>query len=391
MSAAVDEEREVDLARWRRAVARLWWLPVAGLVIGAILGVLYSFRGGTTYKATALISLGQPTSPGGVLVNGFGTNPRAISLIVSSAAAQEQAANRADMRAGALRGHVSVAQVGTVTGAGAARATPLIALTVTGSHPVDDGCRRERSRQDRRRPDHCVVRRREDPHLPDDARATSTSRSRRSTIGSPVITASEKAAKNLDPFQQLVIVSQEDNAETRLGNLIAQQETLQQQLAFAKEVESAKVVVPARSVKASAHSRNTSLLVGALIGLILGAIAAIVADARAARQRARPWKPRRRRIPPHARREVASPSSFPPHDEEGLIAATLQGIPGFVDRIFVVDDASTDATAERARSVDDPRVEVIVHERNRGVGAAIVTGYKRALSGAHGCDRGDGR
>src|SRR4249920_1060195 len=70
----------------------------------------------------------------------------------------------------------------------------------------------------------------------------------------------------------------------------------------------------------------------------------------------------------------------PAHNEEGLIATTLQGIPGFVDRIFVVDDASVDATAERARSVDDPRVEVIVHERNGGVGAAIVTGYKRALA-----------
>jgi glycosyltransferase involved in cell wall biosynthesis len=70
----------------------------------------------------------------------------------------------------------------------------------------------------------------------------------------------------------------------------------------------------------------------------------------------------------------------PAHDEEGLIAATLQGIPGFVDRIYVVDDASKDWTAERARAVDDPRVEVITHETNRGVGAAIVTGYKRALA-----------
>jgi glycosyltransferase involved in cell wall biosynthesis len=70
----------------------------------------------------------------------------------------------------------------------------------------------------------------------------------------------------------------------------------------------------------------------------------------------------------------------PAHNEEQLIVATLQGIPGFVDRVYVVDDASTDATAERARSVEDPRVEVVVHERNRGVGAAIVTGYKRALA-----------
>jgi glycosyltransferase involved in cell wall biosynthesis len=70
----------------------------------------------------------------------------------------------------------------------------------------------------------------------------------------------------------------------------------------------------------------------------------------------------------------------PAHNEEGLIAATLQGIPGFVDRVYVIDDASSDATAERARGVGDPRVEVIVHDRNRGVGAAIVTGYKRALA-----------
>jgi glycosyltransferase involved in cell wall biosynthesis len=69
----------------------------------------------------------------------------------------------------------------------------------------------------------------------------------------------------------------------------------------------------------------------------------------------------------------------PAHDEELLIADTVRGIPDFVDRIYVVDDASGDATAERARALGDPRVEVITHEQNRGVGAAIVTGYKRAL------------
>jgi hypothetical protein len=282
MNAELDAEREVDLARWRRAVVALWWLPVAGLIVGAIIGVLYSFRGGTNYKATALISLGQPTSPGGVLVNGFGTNPRAISLIVSSAAAQEQAAGRADMHASALRGHVSVAQVGTVTGAGAARATPLIALTVTGSHRVTTAAAANALAK-------IVVGQTTASYVGVKIRTfQSTLDNVTRQIGSinnrlAIITLSEKAAKNLDPFQQLVIVSQEDNAETRLGNLIAQQETLQQQLAFAKEVESAKVVVPARSVQASAHSRNTSLLVGALIGLILGTVAAIVGEGRFAR------------------------------------------------------------------------------------------------------------
>ena len=69
----------------------------------------------------------------------------------------------------------------------------------------------------------------------------------------------------------------------------------------------------------------------------------------------------------------------PAHDEERLIATTLGGIPDFVDRIIVVDDGSADATTERVRSFADTRVELVVHERNRGVGAAIVTGYKRAL------------
>jgi glycosyltransferase involved in cell wall biosynthesis len=69
----------------------------------------------------------------------------------------------------------------------------------------------------------------------------------------------------------------------------------------------------------------------------------------------------------------------PAHDEEKLIAETVAAIPDFVDRVYVVDDASQDSTLERARAIDDPRLEVIEHERNRGVGAAIVSGYKRAL------------
>src|SRR5437764_2281424 len=70
----------------------------------------------------------------------------------------------------------------------------------------------------------------------------------------------------------------------------------------------------------------------------------------------------------------------PAYDEEALIAATLGGIPPLVDRIFVVDDGSTDRTSERALEVGDPRVEVLSHERRGGVGAATITGYRRALA-----------
>jgi glycosyltransferase involved in cell wall biosynthesis len=69
----------------------------------------------------------------------------------------------------------------------------------------------------------------------------------------------------------------------------------------------------------------------------------------------------------------------PAFNEEPLVAETLRGIPDFVDRVVVVDDASSDGTAAAARGVADPRIEVVGHEENGGVGAAIVTGYRRAL------------
>jgi hypothetical protein len=277
MNAAADTEREVDLARWRRALVSLWWLPAGGFVAGAIVGLLYSFTGGTNYKASALISLGQPTSPGGALVSSYGTNPRAVQQIASSADAQAQAAAKADMRPSALRGHVSVAQVGTA--AASARATPLISLTVTGSHPRNiAGAANELAR--------IVVQKTTADYVGTKIHTfNATLKSVDEQLASvknrlAVIERAIASAKNLDPLQQLVIVSQEDNAETRLGNLIAQQETLQQQLAFATQVESAKIIVPARSVKASAHSRKASLAIGALIGLIVGAIVAVAGETR---------------------------------------------------------------------------------------------------------------
>ena len=69
----------------------------------------------------------------------------------------------------------------------------------------------------------------------------------------------------------------------------------------------------------------------------------------------------------------------PAYDEEKLIGTTLGTIPDFVDKVYVVDDASRDGTAERARAGGE-RVEVVAHEKNQGVGASIVTGYKRALA-----------
>jgi glycosyltransferase involved in cell wall biosynthesis len=69
---------------------------------------------------------------------------------------------------------------------------------------------------------------------------------------------------------------------------------------------------------------------------------------------------------------------IPAYNEVALIASTIKGIPDFADRVIVVDDGSTDETVARAQAAD-PRVEVVRHERNTGVGAAIMSGYRRAI------------
>lgn len=71
----------------------------------------------------------------------------------------------------------------------------------------------------------------------------------------------------------------------------------------------------------------------------------------------------------------------PAYDEERLIARTLSAIPAFVDAVYVVDDGSRDGTSRAAHAIDDARIRVLVHDENRGVGAAIATGYVAAREG----------
>ncbi|HZL17594.1 MAG TPA: glycosyltransferase family 2 protein [Polyangia bacterium] len=78
----------------------------------------------------------------------------------------------------------------------------------------------------------------------------------------------------------------------------------------------------------------------------------------------------------------------PACNEADKIAGTIRSVPGFVDHLIVVDDGSADATAAIGRRSarrsagrgGGRQVEVIVHPENRGVGAAIATGYARALA-----------
>ena len=73
---------------------------------------------------------------------------------------------------------------------------------------------------------------------------------------------------------------------------------------------------------------------------------------------------------------------IPAYNEEDLIGEVLDGIPDYVAKVYAVNDGSADATGaiieDYARL--DPRIVPIHHDPNRGVGAAITSGYKQAVT-----------
>jgi len=75
---------------------------------------------------------------------------------------------------------------------------------------------------------------------------------------------------------------------------------------------------------------------------------------------------------------------MPAYNEEKLVAKALKSVPGYADLIVLVDDGSLDSTVNNAKSAGLSNLTIISHEKNRGVGAAIITGYKCALE--EGCD-----
>lgn len=75
---------------------------------------------------------------------------------------------------------------------------------------------------------------------------------------------------------------------------------------------------------------------------------------------------------------------IPAYNEARKIGDTVATVPALADHVLVIDDASHDDTSPQAalaaqRRAEPSRVEVIRHAGNRGVGAAITTGYHRAL------------
>jgi len=67
---------------------------------------------------------------------------------------------------------------------------------------------------------------------------------------------------------------------------------------------------------------------------------------------------------------------IPAYNEENTVASVILETEKYVNRVVVVDDGSTDHTAEIAKRMG---ALVISHKKNMGYGAALITGFKKAL------------
>ena len=129
---ALADEQEVDLSSgWQRLKER-WWLPVGGLVVGAVVGIALALSGGTVWRAQTIVYLGQPFAPlGGGQIQSLATNPRTVGEIIRSQAAVQRASRVSGIPEAQLRSSISTREllaVGQVRGI-----NPLFEISVKGS------------------------------------------------------------------------------------------------------------------------------------------------------------------------------------------------------------------------------------------------------------------
>jgi len=284
-----DAEREVDLrSAWSRIAAR-WWLPVVGLVVGAILGVLVSLGSSQVYKAQTLLYLGQPFTPGGAgQIQSLATNPRTVSETIRSEVALEKAARAADMRLGQLRGNVTSS---IVTTAGQPKnLSPLVTIQVLAP------TRAKASKAADSLAASVIAQ--VSPYVLEKIRELeqqiANNQRQLAEVDRRIAIATQQQNLALAPDSPLsltekLLVSTNSNAtinsaEGRRASIQSDLTSARQLLSLAENVERSRIVLPAVARKTSATSRRNAAAVGGLIGLLLGGLAAIVAD---------PWIQRR--------------------------------------------------------------------------------------------------
>jgi capsular polysaccharide biosynthesis protein len=270
-------EREIDLRKWRDALISRWWVALAGLVVGVVIGALYGLTGGSAYDATALIAPGQAFNPSGnTAVQTYLTSQTAINTIATSNATLEEAAAKVGLGVDQLRGHVTTAAVNenadTPQATTSTRKAVLVQITVELS--------KKKKAEDAANAIAAIVQRTTtSPYVRQSIKIIA---SRLAGFSARLVTLKQRidalnkalVQPGLSLDAKLLLAIQADQAEATYNQTQDAQLTAQQQQILSEQVEQTQIIQGAKAQKTTARSRRNSVVVGALIGLILGAIVA---------------------------------------------------------------------------------------------------------------------
>jgi len=287
-ASELEDEQEVDLSSaWQRLKVR-WWLPIGGLLVGAVVGLALALSAGSVWRAQTIVYLGQPFAPlGGGQIQSLATNPRTVGEIIRSEAAIKRASALSGIPESQLRSSISTREL---LAAGQLRGiNPLMEIAVKGS-----GKRKVELAADalaKRVTERVSVYVSEKVALLEDQVAST--QEQLDEVRARITSAQEQQATILAdrsiPLDQRLLITANLNsvittADARRAALQDDLFEANQLLNLAESVEKSRVVEPAAAGKTTARSSRTSLLIGALIGLLIGAVGALVADPIAARR-----------------------------------------------------------------------------------------------------------
>ena len=286
----LEGEQEVDLtSAWSRLKER-WWLPVGGLVVGAVLGLALALSGGTVWKAQTIVYLGQPFAPlGGGQIQSLATNPSNVSEIIRSEAVLQDVSDETGIPVSKLRSSISTKEI---TAEGQLRGVnPLMEISVKGSGKgkveaaTDALAARVVSRVSVFVTEKVALLKQQ----------AASSAAQLAAVNARIESAQEQQdaiiADRTLPLEQRLLVTANLNsvittADARRADIQDNLSEARQLLNLAQNVESSSVVEKAAASKTTARSSRTSLIVGALLGLLVGAVAALVAGSLASRREA---------------------------------------------------------------------------------------------------------
>lgn len=276
-------EQEVDFGRYWVALVRLWWLPVAGLVLGAIVGLLVQTGGGSSgYRADTTIYLGQPFAPGSTnAIQSLPTRVGFVQQLIGSRSVLRQVSEKSGIPVGKLQGAVTTKGIGSASGSKDIITAFVQVISVE-------------NRSARKAVDAAAVIAefavKEFSSYVDVKLATYEARLARTVrelvkVEARIQYAQDQQTKvltdrSVPTTERLLVLVNFNNTlqynETRRSNLEGAQLSLGDSIALAKQVERARVIEPAAAHRIASPSKRTGAAIGLVIGLVLGLLGAVL-------------------------------------------------------------------------------------------------------------------